>query len=222
MPAAILDSAMWGQMDAVLVLLILLVVDAFLQKKTLRAAILYGVAVAVKPQALMLGTIPLFGYALEILEDRKRGAKRLLAGVAACLGVIAAISLPFLVRQEPAFLVEKYLSTLSSYPYATVNALNFFFVAGANWVDQGAALLGLPYAVWGTVGLLASVVVGLVFFFKSRDRRAIPLCAALILAGAFCLGVRMHERYMVPGARAPAAGGRALRGQAAVRDLCGL
>ena len=198
MPAAILDSAMWGQMDAVLVLLILLVVDAFLQKKTLRAAILYGVAVAVKPQALMLGTIPLFGYALEILEDPRRGAKRLLAGVAACLGVIAAISLPFLVRQEPAFLVEKYLSTLSSYPYATVNALNFFFAAGANWVDQGAALLGLPYAVWGTVGLLASVVVGLVFFFKSRDRRAIPLCAALILAGAFCLGVRMHERYMFP------------------------
>ena len=79
--------------------------------------------------------------------------------------------------------MEKYLSTLSSYPYATVNALNFFFAAGANWVDQGAALLGLPYAVWGTVGLLASVVVGLVFFFKSRDRRAIPLCAALILAG---------------------------------------
>lgn len=94
--------------------------------------------------------------------------------------------------------MEKYLSTLSSYPYATVNALNFFFAAGANWVDQGAALLGLPYAVWGTVGLLASVVVGLVFFFKSRDRRAIPLCAALILAGAFCLGVRMHERYMFP------------------------
>ena len=74
MPAAILDSAMWGQMDAVLVLLILLVVDAFLQKKTLRAAILYGVAVAVKPQALMLGTIPLFGYALEILEEPRRGS----------------------------------------------------------------------------------------------------------------------------------------------------
>lgn len=188
---------MWGQMDAVLVLLILLVVDAFLQKKTLRAAILYGVAVAVKPRA-DAGHDPALRLCAGDPGDPRRGAKRLLARVAACLGVIAAISLPFLVRQEPAFLVEKYLSTLSSYPYATVNALNFFFAAGANWVDQGAALLGLPYAVWGTVGLLASVVVGLVFFFKSRDRRAIPLCAALILAGAFCLGVRMHERYMFP------------------------
>ena len=198
LPAAILDSAMWGQMDSVLALLILLTVDAFLQEKPLRAALLYGLAVLIKPQALMLGTIPLFGYALEIRKDARTGLKRLMLGVAACLAEIALLALPFLVEQGPLYLVEKYLSTLSSYPYATVNALNLFFALGANWVDQGQTLLGLPYAFYGTLGLCASAAVGLVFFFKSRDRRAIPLCTALVLVGAFCLGVRMHERYMFP------------------------
>lgn len=198
MPAAILDSAMWGQMDAVLVVLILLVVDAFLQKKPLRAAILYGVAVTVKPQALMLGTIVLFGYISEILEDPKRGLKRLAAGIAVCLGVIVAISLPFLLHEGPLFLLEKYFSTLSSYPYASVNGLNLFFALGANWVSQDVAFLGLPYAAWGTIGMVASVALGIAFYLKSRDRRAIPLCTALMLVGVFCLGVRMHERYMFP------------------------
>ena len=57
MPAAILDSEAWGQMDSVLTLLMLLVIDAFMQKKHNIAAILYGVALMVKPQALMLAVL---------------------------------------------------------------------------------------------------------------------------------------------------------------------
>lgn len=198
MPAAILDSAMWGQMDSVLVLLILLVVDAILQKKMLRAAILYGVAVMVKPQALMLGTVMLCGYVMEILENPRKGFVRLGTGIAACVGVMAVLALPFLIRQPATYIFEKYLSTLSSYGYATVNALNLFYIAGGNWVAQDTAFLGLTYAAWGTVGMVVSVGLGLFFCFKSRERRAIPLTTALVLVGVFCLGVRMHERYMFP------------------------
>lgn len=75
--AALLDSAMWGQIDSVLALLILLVLDAFLQNNTKRAALLYGIAVMVKPQALMLGTIMLCGYALEVIENPKKVLKDL-------------------------------------------------------------------------------------------------------------------------------------------------
>ncbi len=198
MPVAILDSAMWGQMDSVLVLLILVVVDAFLQRKTLRAALVYGVAVMVKPQALMLGVIPLCGYVMEIVEDRRKGFRALLLGVLSCVGVMAVIAVPFLIRQPPAYIFEKYFSTLASYPYATVNALNLFYILGGNWVSQDTALLGLTYAAWGTVGMVVSVGLSLFFCFASRERRAIPLTTALMLAGVFCLGVRMHERYMFP------------------------
>ena len=198
MPAAILDSAMWGQMDAVLVLLMLLVLDAFLEKKPDIAAIWYGVALMVKPQTLMLGVIMLGGYVVEIREDAKKGLLRLLRGIGLCLGVAAVIALPFLIKQPAGYIFEKYLSTLTSYPYATVNALNLFFIAGGNWVAQETVILGLTYADWGTIGMAISVALALVLMFRSGQLRAVPLCTALMLAGVFCLGVRMHERYMFP------------------------
>ena len=198
MPAAILDSAAWGQMDSVLTLLMLLVIDAFMQKKHNIAAILYGVALMVKPQALMLGTIMLGGYVLAILENPKAGFKKLFIGIGLCLIVAAVIAVPFLVRHPIGFIFEKYFSTLSSYPYATVNALNLFYALGGNWVAQETALLGLSYAAWGTIGMLLSVALALVMMFRGRDMRAVVLATALMLAGIFCLGVRMHERYMYP------------------------
>ena len=198
MPAAILDSAMWGQMDAVLVLLMLLVLDAFLQRKPDIAAIWYAVALMVKPQALMLGVILLGGYVIEIREDPKRGFLRLLRGIGLCLGLSAVIALPFLIKQPIGYIFEKYLSTLTSYPYATVNALNLFYIAGGNWVAQETAVLGLSYSAWGTIGMAVSVALALILMFKSGKLRAVPLCTALMLAGVFCLGVRMHERYMFP------------------------
>lgn len=198
LPAAILDGAMWGQMDAVLVLLMLLVLESFLTRKPDIAAIWYGVALMVKPQALMLGVIVLGGYVMEVRENPKRGLLRLLRGIALCLGVAALIALPFLVKQPIGYIFEKYLSTLSSYPYATVNALNLFYLAGGNWVAQETAVLGLSYATWGAIGMAVSVLLALVLMFKAGQLRAVPLCTALMLAGVFCLGVRMHERYMFP------------------------
>lgn len=198
MPAALLDSAMWGQIDSVLALLILLVLDAFLQNNTKRAALLYGIAVMVKPQALMLGTIMLCGYALEVIENPKKGLKDLGIGIALCVAAMAVIALPFVIKQPFSFIFEKFFSTMSSYQYATVNALNLFYLLGGNWAAQDTAFLGLTYQAWGTIGLVLSVAGGLAFFFISREKRAIPLTTALVLIGAFCLGVRMHERYMYP------------------------
>ncbi len=197
-PAVLMDSAMWGQMDSVLVLLMLLVIQAFLDKKTLKAAILYGIAVTVKPQALMLGTVMLCGYVLEIIEDPKQGMKKLLAGVGVCIAVMAVICVPFLVHQPVTYILEKYISTVTSYPYATVNAMNLFYLLGGNWASQENVILGLSFANWGTVGMALSVIIGCVLCFVSREKRAIPLTSALTLAGVFFLGCRMHERYMFP------------------------
>ena len=198
MPAALIDSAMWGQMDSVLTLLMLLVTDAFLKKKYSIAAIWYGVALMVKPQALMLGPILLGGYVLPIIENPKQGVKKLLIGIGLCLGVAGVIAVPFLIKQPIGFIFEKYFSTLSSYPYATVNALNLFYILGGNWAAQETAIMGLSYAAWGTIGMLASVALALVMMFKGREMRSVVLATALMLVGVFCLGVRMHERYMYP------------------------
>ena len=46
---------------------------------------------------------------------------------------------------------------MSSYQYATVNALNLFYLLGGNWAAQDTAFLGLTYQAWGTIGLVLSV-----------------------------------------------------------------
>ena len=197
-PAVLVDSAMWGQMDSVLVLLMLLVICFFLEKKPLWAAIFYGIAVTVKPQALMLGTVMLCGYVLEIMDAPKQGFKKLFAGIGVCIAVMAVICVPFLAHQPVTYILEKYFSTVTSYPYATVNAMNLFYLFGGNWLAQESTKLGLSYAAWGTIGIALSVIGGCALCFASREKRSIPLTAALTLAGVFFLGCRMHERYMFP------------------------
>ncbi len=205
MPAAILDSAAWGQIDSVLVLFMLAIVDCFLRRRPDSAAILYGAALMVKPQALMLGGILLGGYVLPIVDSLKQGKKeitasvlRLLRGIGLCLLTAAIVALPFVVKQPVSFLFEKIFSTMSSYPYASVNALNLFYLLGGNWVAQETVFLGLPYTTWGAIGMVVSIVGAIALMFKSRQMRGVPLCTALMLVGVFCLGVRMHERYMFP------------------------
>lgn len=198
LPAVWLNSAMWGQMDAILVLLLLVVLDFMLDKKMLHASLFYGLAVLVKPQALMFGTILLCGFISDILEDRKKGFASLGISFTACVALMLLLITPFSIGRGFGWIVDKYLSVLTSYPYASVNAMNLFGVLGGNWVEQTELLLGLPYATWGTIGMGLSVFYGLFIYFKAHDRKAILLTWACILLGVFVLGVRMHERYMFP------------------------
>ncbi|MDR2515318.1 MAG: phospholipid carrier-dependent glycosyltransferase [Christensenellaceae bacterium] len=200
LPAIWLDSAMWGQVDGILSLLLLLSLYFYDREKPLPASLIYGLAVLFKPQALLFGVIPLFAFALRILNDKKQGFKELGACALSALALILALSFPFVLRAGGyQYLLDLYLNTLGSYPYATVNAMNLFGLLGGNWVDQTlASPLGLSWQALGLIGMGLSLAFSFFVFFKGREKRAIPLAAACLLLGVFVLGVRMHERYMFP------------------------
>ncbi|MDR3085892.1 MAG: phospholipid carrier-dependent glycosyltransferase [Christensenellaceae bacterium] len=200
LPAIWLDSAMWGQIDGILSLLLLLSLYFYDREKPLPGSLLYGLAVLFKPQALMFGVIPLFVFALRIMNDKKQGFKELGACALSALALILALSFPFVLRVGGyQYLLQLYLNTLGSYAYATVNAMNLFGLLGGNWIDQAlASPLGLSWQALGLLSMGLSVAFSLFLFFKGREKRAIPLAAACLLLGVFVLGVRMHERYMLP------------------------
>ena len=197
-PTVWLDSAMWGQMDSILVLLVLLCIRYMLKKQMLKSSLLFTLAVLVKPQALMFGTVLLCGFASDVLENPKKGLQSLGISLVSALALVLLVAAPFSIGKGYGWLVEKYLQVLGSYPYATVNAMNLFGVLGGNWVDQGERLLGLSYASWGSIGMVLSVGYGLYLYFAAKDRRAVLPMAAMVLLGVFVLGVRMHERYLFP------------------------
>ena len=157
-PATIANSAAWGQMDSVLCFLLLAVAVYAVEGKWIQAIGFYVTAVLVKPQALMLGFLGLAYMILTAVRDKTQ-RKKILAGAAAGIGLMILLILPFGIRQQPGWLITRYMDTLSSYPYATVNTANLYYLAGGNWNAVGnpahfsvplilAALCGLHGALW--------------------------------------------------------------------------
>ena len=148
-PVTILNSAAWGQMDSVFTLLLLLVAIWAIEGRWQLCIPCYMLAALVKPQALMLGFLGLCA----IIFAWKRAPvsrKRILTGIAAAIGVFAIIVVPFGMREGKPFtwIIEQYAKTLSSYPYATVNTANFWYLAEGNW-DK----IENPARVWAVFAL---------------------------------------------------------------------
>ena len=131
-PATIVNSAAWGQMDSVLCLLLLAVAIFAAEGKWIHAIGFYVTAVLVKPQALMLGPLGLVFMILSAIRN-KNELKKILTGTGVGIGLIVLFVLPFGIHQQPGWLISLYEKTLSSYPYATVNTANLYYLAGGNW-----------------------------------------------------------------------------------------
>lgn len=198
------DSAVWGQIESVLLLLLLLALLKLQQKKYVSGVLLYVLAVLIKPQGLILAPV----LCLVVLDSRS--LKTILSCVAAGIVLLFALTMPFspawreytgftgfLHALNPLWLIEKYRATLASYPYYTVNAYNFYGLLGLNWVplsQNHAALLSVLQGI-----LIAVAVLGAVFFYLKipQQKAKVWLSAYLIYGFLFTFGFKMHERYVV-------------------------
>ncbi len=199
-PAVLVNSAAWGQIDAILVLFLLLCLEGYMHGRMMRASLWYAVAVLVKPQALMFGPLLLFVFVQGILEDRGRGWLRLAQCFFAAIGLLLAASLPFLVLAgDPLLLPGKYFGTMASYPYASLSAFNLFGLIGGNWTPQDEVPFLLSWAQWGTILMALTLLGTAALWWFSRDRyKSLPLVGAVLVLGLYTFGLRMHERYMFP------------------------
>lgn len=205
-PPLLYDTAVWKQVDGVFCLCILGVFWLLHQQKYMAGAALYGLALAVKPQALLLGPVLAVCFLVPLLTSRElkpalRALARLLGGAALAVAVVLACALPFNGRQPFGWLLEKYTGTVTSYPYASVNGFNLITLLGGNWQQQDGKWLGL--VSWEALGTLGILLVSLALVWLAwrgvKNGRFCPLLlAAFYSAGVFCLAHRMHERYLLP------------------------
>ena len=181
-PAAILNSAAWGQMDSVLCLLLLAVSVMAVKGKWMAALPLYVIAVLIKPQALMLGPLGLI-FILMTYVRNPESRKPILFGTLISILTLAAGVIPFSLRQEWDWLINLYKRTLESYPYATVNTANFYYILGGNW-----------NAIANDAHILAPVLLGLLctgyglwWYFRSNEKKypLIETIISFLFAAAF-------------------------------------
>ena len=204
-PLMLFDTGIWKQIDGAFALPLVLCFVLLEQRRYLPAAVLYGVALAIKPQALLFGPVLAVCYlaAITLEKDRLRAFGRCFGGAALALLPPLLTGLPFFgVVQLIPKLIDKYTGTMSGYPYATINAFNWLAALGGNWKGQADPVL---FAIsWQQLGCLNILLVtaGLAYFAVCSVRGgwfSPLLLAAYYGIGIFTLAHCMHERYMVPG-----------------------
>ncbi len=202
-PTLMFVSGAWGQIDSVLALLIVVVILLLQSDKRILAGAVYGLAILMKPQALMFGPILAVAFLIDIYDRREKWVRVLVEtvlAVVAALAVLFLLSLPFKGTQNWDWLIYKYADTAGSYHYVSIEAFNFGSLFGWNWKTADTLIAGIPYYQFGMGMIILSVLFSsvLYFFGRKRNKGALYLAAGLGVLLIFTFGHYMHERYMIP------------------------
>ncbi len=198
-PAVLLNSVIWGQIDSVLTLFIIVLCLLCMEGRTVTACFTFVFGLLLKPQMLVFAPILLYAlYEFEILHFTNWPKFFLhAAGGILSLLTFAAAMLPF----GPEKVINQYTSTLGSYPYASVNAYNFWAFLGLNWTSQEHTFLGISYRTIGVFVLVLLTVTSAVIFEvlrRQNQKCRYALTGAFLMLTTFTFSVRMHERYLYP------------------------
>lgn len=191
-PAIFINSAVWGQADSFFTLLIVGAVLLLAEKKPVISSVLFAVAVLMKPQGIIF--LPVLFFELW----RKRNLRLIGQSAAAALAAAVVIILPFALHFGPLWIFRLFQNTLGEYPYASLNAFNFFGLLGANYVNDASGLLFFSYHTWGMIAIVGVTLLTWYLYHKKQSPHFGPAAALLLMAGVFMFSARMHERYLFP------------------------
>ncbi len=209
-PMSMLDSAAWGQVDAILALLCLLMVWFIVKDKFILASVMLGLAIILKPQGIFM--VPIIGFALLRRLFKKKDSPKtetvllILKCILVCAGTVILVALPFGIKMKPSFfewLFNLYVGTANGYKGATVNSYNFYYVIRQNWTQDSTIFkFGLSYFAFGMIMIILTCLgVWAMYQFTKRDDKSVPfLLAATLVYMVTMFGPRMHERYFFPAA----------------------
>ncbi len=194
-PAILFGGVLWGQIDVLFVLGLVLALVAAVRGRGTAAGVWFGLALMVKPQPLVFAPL-LLAY---LWRRAGRGAALRAAGGAAVAVVL--ICLPYLL--PPRFEVFAYQQDVDKWvhivPYTSVSAFNFWWLLGvAKWTSS-VALLG-PFSPDVLGWAMFAVVLAVVTFGSWLDPAPARLFegAGLLTVAFFILGTLQHERYLLP------------------------
>lgn len=207
-PAVIYESALWGQVDSITLLLQLAAIWLMMRDDYAAALLVTTLNILVKPQGLIL--MPLV---LAVTVYRKQ-YMQLAVGLGSSVlvtFVLTALFVP-LVRILP-WLQDQYLNQANLYQYSSIQAFNFWSLSGmwASDVTRGIFGLGggapgvmIQHKTWGII-LFALAYAGCLYFYWDKDRRGedpglnLWHTSTLVMIAFFLFPTRMHERYLYSG-----------------------
>lgn len=215
------DSAVWGQVDSLAMLPMLLSVWLIIDRKPEWALVLFTVAVLTKPQGALIIFILAPVLIGQIFAKELRWS-RLATSIGTAFITFLVICLPWDMESYaprslagiPVIgdifgLVGQYVYNANYFHVLTANAYNIWVLGGriplahiipdddAIWIGDKYQIFGIPAQFIG-MGLFL-IVAGTVaaVLFKKREPLQILTGLALLLVAFFVLPTRVHERYLV-------------------------
>ncbi len=197
-PMVVFDSSVWGQVDGVFTLTVLLTCYLCMEQKRIPAYFVFCLGALLKFQTIMFAPILIFTIIEQVfLNDFS--VKKMLRDLVGGLSAIAAMFL-FAVPFGLDVVLPKYVNSLELFEYCTVNAYNFWAIMGKNWVAQTEKFLFMECQKWGSIAIVLSVLLSAFVFFKmKKDKSKYFVSMAVLISFVFMFSVRMHERYLFPG-----------------------
>ncbi|MDR1541984.1 MAG: hypothetical protein LBU32_29195 [Clostridiales bacterium] len=197
-PMSIYNSSVWGQIDSVLALFLIVSIYFASEGRFELAASFYGIAAVIKPQSMFLA----FAFFFIFLEKLPTGPLRWTIKLFKCILAFAStaylLALPFAPTFNPSWIISLYANVMSEYSYVSMNAYNLWWLFGIHWVSDSVRLWLFSYNAWGYISVAFLIMSSLAIFLKCEGRSKIPYAAALIHTAIFMACCRMHERYLFP------------------------
>lgn len=206
LPSVWHNSAVWGAVDALPILFVLISLELAHGRRLLWMWVFALLAMLTKPQACFF--LPI--WALISIRPALPRPREALISVAAMLGVLILILLPFRTALDGVW--EAYAGAPAFYPFTHLNGFSAWFLGSPlvspqlegnlldHYVrDDTAILAGLSARKIGILGILAVVVfVVLILWRRRSDEASIRWAVRVIPLAFFLLSTQMHERYLYP------------------------
>jgi len=196
-PAAILNCALWGQTDCMMMLLITLSVWAFWEERPVWGTVWFAVGCLTKLQ--MAYFAPILLCELFFHYRTKIALRALLIGF--LTGILGW--LPFMIGAGSVTLpFDIYLGGFDTYNYLNLNSYNIYGIFGANWVPDDTVILGpVTFRTVNAVVMaliLLAVPAGYYTAWRAKSRVPFAFHALFLFNAIFILATKMHERYQMP------------------------
>ncbi|MBI4862671.1 MAG: phospholipid carrier-dependent glycosyltransferase [Candidatus Riflebacteria bacterium] len=188
-PALIIVSAVWGQVDSLVLAFVLGGTAALLGGRVFWGVLLTGAAGLVQAQAVVLLPLAL------VLAARRREPVQAAQAVAVLLVALVLVGVVFLPSRPLAVFVEQFRHE----PMSSVNAFNLWFPAWNLQPDSDRFIPALGLSRQGLgLGLLALLLTAAIVRLILGDDDSDYLKVLILVAGgAYLLCTRVHDRQLL-------------------------
>ncbi|MEP7190100.1 MAG: hypothetical protein ABI901_12985, partial [Roseiflexaceae bacterium] len=191
-PPVWMNVAWWGQVDAILVLPILLMLALLDRAGGRWSWVCWVIALLIKPQAII------FAPVLFIVTLRRYGCRGLLAGGGLAAALTGLGCAPLLLAGQGTGLLQAYAGSVGRFPQLTNRAYNLWYLVtlGVGGADTELGLGPLSFRLIGVILMGGAALLVCVALLQRSDGPARSLGAAVLALAFFTLPTQIHERYL--------------------------